>query len=185
MSANNYFSPGQRPMGLRTILTAKPKVFVSYHHQRDQSYYERFTKLFDQGYDIITDTSIDRIIDSDDADYQQQIIRDQHISGSSITIVLCGAESWKRRWIDWEIHMTLNKEHALLGICLPTNPKNINGKVTVPDRLHSNIETGYAHFINWTEDPNVLRSAIDAAKTKAQETRKIENSAPRMERSRT
>ena len=98
----------------------KPKVFVSYHHECDQAYYDRFAKLFADGYDIITDTSINRIIASDDAPYQQQVIRERHITGSSITVVLCGAESRKRRWIDWEIDMTLNKRHALLGIGLPT-----------------------------------------------------------------
>ena len=164
-------------------LTAKPKVFVSYHHERDQAYYDHFAKSFADGYDIVTDTSIDRIIASDDAVYQQQVIREQHITGSSITIVLCGAESWKRRWIDWEIHMTLNKRHAIIGICLPTNPRNADGKVTVPNRLHVNIVTGYAHFIHWTEDPQLLRAAIDGSLERARQTSKIDKSAPRMERS--
>jgi hypothetical protein len=181
MSGFASYGFGQRPL---TPAPAKAKVFVSYHHQRDQAYYDRFAKVFADGYEIITDTSIDRKIGSDNVDYQQQVIREQHITGSSVTIVLCGAETWKRRWVDWEICMTLNKQHALLGICLPNNPKDINGKVVVPDRLHANIVSGYAHFIDWTEDPNVLRAAIDAATEKARQTRNIENSAPRMERSR-
>lgn len=175
---------GERPFGLRPQASAKPKVFVSYHHQRDQMYYDRFAKLFANGYEIITDTSIDRKIGSDDVDYQQQIIREQHITGSSITIVLCGAETWKRRWVDWEIHMTLNKQHALLGIALPTAARDSAGHITVPDRLHANITSGFAHWIGWTEDPQVLRAAIDAARDKARQTRNIDNSAPRMERSR-
>lgn len=184
MNGFGNYGFGQRPFGLRPQAATKPKVFVSYHHQRDQAYYDRFTKIFADGYDIITDTSIERRIGSDDAGYQQQVIREQHITGSSITVVLCGDETWKRRWVDWEIHMTLNKQHALLGICLPTNPRNVNGKVTVPDRLHANIVSGYAHFIDWTEDPSVLRAAIDTAKEKTRQTRNIDNSAPRMERSR-
>jgi hypothetical protein len=158
---------------------------VSYHHQRDQAYYERFAAVFADGYEIITDISIDRRIGSDDVDYQQQVIREQHITGSSITVVLCGPETWKRRWVDWEIHMTLNKEHALLGTSLPTISKNINGKFIVPDRLHANIVSGYAHFITWTEDAHVMRSAIDSARERARQPRNIDNSAPRMERSRT
>ncbi len=176
---------GQWPSGPSGLtIPTKPKVFVSYHHDRDQAYFDRFTNLFGDGYDIVTDRSIERRIDSDDTDYQQRVIREQHITGSSITIVLCGAESWKRRWIDWEIHMTLNKEHALLGICLPTNPRDIDGKVFVPDRLYANIASGYAHFIDWTEDANILRSVIDMAKNKSREKGKIENSAPRIVRSR-
>jgi hypothetical protein len=157
---------------------------VSYHHQRDQPYYDRFAKVFADGYEIITDTSLDRKIGSDNVDYQQQVIREQHITGSSVTIVLCGIETWKRRWVDWEIYMTLNKKHALLGVCLPNTPKDANGKVVVPDRLHANIVTGYAHFIDWTEDPNILRGAMDAANEKARQTRNIDNSAQRMEKSR-
>jgi len=175
---------GQILLGLLAQIPTKAKVFVSYHHQRDQAYYERFTKVFADGYDIITDTSIDRKIGSDDVDYQQQVIREQHITGSSVTIVLCGAETWKRRWVDWEIHMTLNKEHALLGIALPTAVKNQAGQIIVPGRLSANIQTGYAHWIGWTEDPNVLRAAIDVAKENARWTRNIDNSLPRMERSR-
>jgi len=170
--------------GLYKPLPVKSKVFVSYHHDNDQAYYDRFAKLFSDGYDIITDNSVDRLIASADAVYQQQVIREQHITGSSVTVVLCGAESWKRRWIDWEIHMTLNKRHALLGICLPTNPLDVNGKCVVPDRLHTNIASGYAHFIRWTEAPQSLQAAIDISRTYAQQTSKIDNSAPRMERNR-
>ncbi len=182
------FGSGGSGQGLSLLAAllkaAKPKVFISYHHQRDQAYYERFSSLFHDGFDVITDLSIERRIGSDDVSYQQQVIREEHITGSSITIVLCGAETWKRRWVDWEIHMTLNKEHALLGICLPTNPKDINGKVTVPDRLHTNIASGYAHFIDWTEDPTALRAAIENARNRAKQARFIVNSEPRMERSR-
>ena len=170
--------------GLYMSRPVKPKVFVSYHHEQDQAYYDRFAKLFADGYDIITDTSIDRIIASDAVAYQQQVIREQHITGSSITAVLCGAESWKRRWIDWEIDMTLNKRHALLGIGLPTGQRNASGAAIVPDRLHANIVSGYAHFVQWTEDPNLLRAAVDNSLEKARQSIKIDNSAPRMERSR-
>jgi hypothetical protein len=170
--------------GLYMPRPVKPKVFVSYHHERDQAYYDRFAKLFADCYDIITDTSIDRIIASDDATHQQQVIREQHITGSSITAALCGAESWKRKWIDWEIAMTLNKRHALLGIGLPTSQRSASGAVIVPDRLHANIVSGYAHFIQWTNDPQFLSAAISGSSERARQTSKIDNSAARMERSR-
>jgi hypothetical protein len=184
MSGNSIYRPGQNPFDLRSLLATKPRVFVSYHHQRDQGYYDTFTRIFADGYDIITDTSIERRIGSDDVSYQQQVIREEHITGSSVTVVLCGPETWKRRWIDWEIHMTLNKEHALLGIALPTATVNASGQVIVPDRLCVNITSGFAQWMQWTESPQILKAAIDAAKIKAQQTRYIDNSAPRMERSR-
>ena len=66
---------GQWPSGSHSspILT-KRKVFVSYHHQRDQFYYDQFSLLFAGHYDIITDTSVGRKIDSDDSDYLQRVI---------------------------------------------------------------------------------------------------------------
>lgn len=175
---------GASPFGLAPKAPVKPRVFVSYHHQLDQGYYDRFAQLFAGAFDIFTDNSIARKIDSDDSDYQQRVIREQHITGSSITIVLCGAETWKRRWVDWEIHMTLNKEHALLGIVLPTATTNPLGEIIVPDRLLANVNSGYASWIHWTDDPRALRTAIDAAKQRALQTRNIDNSAPRMVRSR-
>jgi len=181
---SGYSNFGSGLTGLRIGAPEKPRVFVSYHHQRDQPYYDRFSTLFADGYQIITDNSIERRIGSDDVSYQQQVIREQHITGSSITIVLCGAETWKRRWVDWEIHMTLNKEHALLGLALPTAVRGDRGGAIVPDRLHANIQSGYAHFINWSEDAQSIRAAIAEARNRARVTRNINNSAPRMERSR-
>lgn len=182
MSGHGNFGFGLT--GLRIGAPEKSRVFVSYHHQGDQWYYERFSTLFADGYQIITDNSIERRIGSDDVTYQQQVIREQHITGSSITIVLCGAETWKRRWVDWEIHMTLNKGHALLGVVLPSVSRNAAGQSIVPDRLVTNLNTGFAHWINWTEDAAGLRAAIGEAKNRARFTSKIDNSAPRMERSR-
>jgi hypothetical protein len=183
MTGFGNYGFGQSPFGFGPPPITRSKVFVSYHHQNDQAYYDQFTKLFSEIYEIITDTSIDRKIGSDDVDYQQQVIRENHITGSSMTIVLCGAETWKRRWIDWEIYMTLNKEHALLGIILPTIAKDLYGNVIVPNRLYDNIMSAYADFISWTDNPNALRAAIGTAKDKARQTCRINNSRPRMERS--
>ena len=182
MAGNSYYPSPQGLFGLRPP-APKSKVFVSYHHERDQAYYDRFTTVFADGYDIITDTSIERKIGSEDVSYQQQVIREEHITGSSMTVVLCGPETWKRRWIDWEIHMTLNKEHGLLGIALPTASRDAQGRFIVPNRLHANIATGFAQFIHWTEDPHSLKSAIDAVRSKSSMTANIRNSDPRMQRS--
>lgn len=157
----------------------KQKVFVSYHHRNDQLWYNKFSKLFSGVYDLFTDTSIVREIDSDDAEYQSRLIREQHITGSSITIVLCGAETWKRKHVDWEIHATLEKEHALLGIALPTCLKGPTGLFIVPDRLHYNLQTGYARFMEWSEDARAVASGIFVA-TKAASPKLINNSLPQM-----
>jgi hypothetical protein len=45
-----------------------------------------------------------------------QRIRDKHITGTSCTIVLCGSLTPWRKYVDWEIKATLDKEHGLIGI---------------------------------------------------------------------
>ena len=122
----------------------KRKVFVSYHHGGDQVYYDAFSKAFCDTYDVITDNSLEREVDSENVDYVMRRIREDYISGSSCTIVLVGKETWGRKYVDWEIKATLEKEHGLIGVRLPTAPVSSDNKVTLPSRLHDNIVKGYA-----------------------------------------
>lgn len=135
--------------GLRIQTVVKPKIFVSYHHRGDQAYYDAFSRTFHDAYDSITDNSLEREIDSDDVDYVTRRIRENYITGSSCTIVLVGANTWGRKYIDWEIKATLDKQHGLVGVQLPTLQAGPNGLVTVPDRLNDNIHSGYALWITW------------------------------------
>ena len=72
----------------------KHKVFISYHHGGDQPYYDAFTRTFHDTYELVYDNSLERRIDSDDVDYVRRRIRENHIKGSSCTIVLVGAQTW-------------------------------------------------------------------------------------------
>lgn len=164
-------------------LSLRPHVFVSYYHREDQEYYDAFSHLFDGVYDLIIDDSLDEEVDTDDMDYVRRSIRENNIAGTSITLVLFGANTHKRRWIDWEIQMTLNKEHALLAIILPTNATVNLGKKIINARMNDNLKSGYAHWIDWTENPKTLQIAMAAAKEKAKNKSLIRNSAPAMQRS--
>lgn len=181
MSGYGNYGLGALPIGLR--IPPKPRIFVSYHHGDDQGWYDLFVTTFGTTYDLFTDRSLERKVDSDDSEYIRRSIREQNITGSSMTIVLCGQNTWKRRWIDWEIQMTLNKRHALLGIILPSHQPNALGKYTVPDRLHDNIESGYAYWIHWPQDVHQLSSAIAASKERARTTGRIVNAREAMKRS--
>ena len=55
------------------------------------------------------------------------------------------------KYVDWEIKATLDREHGLVGVQLPTLPKNANNTVTVPDRLHDNIQSGFALWLTWAQ----------------------------------
>jgi len=162
---------------------AKRKVFISYHHRGDQGWFDRFTQLFAEHYEIFYDNSLDGRIRSDDPEYINRAIREDHIVGSSATIVLCGAETWKRKYVDWEIHSTLHHKHALMGIALPTAVRGSGNAIIVPARLHDNIQSGFAHWLpTWPNDPNVLRTAMETAINLSRDTSKIRNDRPKMER---
>lgn len=135
--------------GLHIKLAVKPKIFASYHHGGDQAYYDTFSRTFHNTYDVITDNSLERQIDSDDVDYVMRRIRENYITGSSCTIVLVGPNTWGRKYVDWEIKATLDKEHSLVGVQLPTLHAGQNGSVIVPDRLYDNIQSGYAIWTTW------------------------------------
>jgi hypothetical protein len=158
------------------------KVFVSYHHGGDQAYYNRFSQLFHDTYDVIYDNSLVRNIDSDNVDYVIQRIRDGYITGTSCTVVLVGAHTWGRKYVDWEIKATLDKEHALIGVCLPTAlPNPVDGNIAVPGRLHDNIQSGFASWLSWQEltggGPAQLERHIAAAKSR--DMRLIDNTRER------
>jgi hypothetical protein len=137
--------------GLRIPPQVKRKVFVSYHHLGDQAYYDAFSRTFHDNYDVITDNSLERRIDSDDADYIRRRISENNITGTSCTIVLVGAKTWGRKHVDWEIKTTLDMQHALIGVRLPTAVTSPQGTVVVPGRLHDNIQSGYALWPTWAE----------------------------------
>ncbi|TGN95628.1 TIR domain-containing protein [Burkholderia sp. USMB20] len=156
---------------LRVQKPVKHKVFLSYHHRRDQRYYDAFSQAFHDTYDVIYDNSLEREVDSDDVDYVMRRIRENYITGSSCTIVLVGAETWGRKYVDWEIKATLDKEHGLIGVRLPTaarDPKD--NKVIVPGRLHDNIQSGFAVWRSWediTASPGQLERLVADAKSRS------------------
>jgi hypothetical protein len=155
--------------GLRVPAAIKRKVFVSYHHGGDQAYYNAFSQAFHDTYDVITDNSLERAIDSDDVEYVMRRIRESYIQGSSCTIILVGRDTHARKYVDWEVKATLDAGHALIGVQLPTLPVNAQGRVTVPERLSDNISSGFALWVSWadiTASAQACRHYVEAANVK-------------------
>lgn len=171
-----FFSSASRPQ-----VPVKHKVFISYHHQEDQTYYDAFSKKFHDTYSAVYDNSLERSIDSDDVNYVMRRIRENHITGTSCTIVLVGADSPKRKYIDWEISATLGKEHALIGVCLPSARLSQDKKyVFVPDRLLDNINSGFALWLTWEQiTSSVAQLDQYIAEAKSRSATLIDNSRPR------
>ena len=151
------------------------KVFVSYHHDNDQEYRNLFEGLFSDIHDIIVSQSV-QIGDIDPnlkPDTIRQKIRDEYLRDSTVTVVLIGEETWKRKHVDWEIGASIRQtQHStrsgLLGILLPTYPRPY-GKPksyfihTIPPRLHDNIQCGFADIYGWDTNPKRVQSWIHAA----------------------
>lgn len=160
---------------------ARRKVFVSYHHDGDQAYYDAFSRLFHDKYQAIRDTSLERAIDSDNTEYVMRRIREGHITGTSCTVVLIGGQSHLRKYLDWEIKATLDKQHGLVGIVLPTHLKNTESQIVVPDRFLDNHKSGYSEWEHWTDlTAPRLTQLIDSAIVKPKYL--INNSRPMRQR---
>lgn len=163
------------------MLAPKRKVFVSYHHRGDQSFYNEFTRIFSTSLEIFHDTSLDRAYDSANTDYVRWAIRANNISGSSCTIVLCGAQTHERKYVDWEIKATLDKGHGLIGVWLPTLPLSENGGTVKPARLQDNIYSGFAKWLRWRDlNAEGLKQTIEKAVNES--TALIRNDRPMRQR---
>jgi hypothetical protein len=155
----------QYPGFLASMMEApRRKVFVSYYHAGDQWYYNELSRLFAASLEVFEDTSLDRRIQSESTDYVRWAIRQNNIVGSSCTIVLCGARTHERKYVDWEVKATLDERHGLVGLWLPTLPLLSNGGTQKPDRLQDNIDSGYAKWLRWDGlTADVLKATIEAA----------------------
>lgn len=148
-------------------------VFISYHHQNDEAYKLEFERLFSGIYDImetkaVSDGDIDPYLNTETI---RQNIRDYFIRSATVTVVLIGSETWKRKHVDWEISSSLRKTQlnprtGLIGIILPTYPRTDTSKYsrgTIPPRLYDNIDSGYASIHNWSNDPTIVQNWIHEA----------------------
>lgn len=153
-------------------MTQRHKVFVSFHH-KDEEYRDKFEEIFADKHDIMVSKSV-QIGDIDEnlpADRIRQIIRDEYLRDSTVTVVLIGEESWKRKHVDWEIGSSIrstkySSRSGLLGIILPSYPREDKTKYnryTIPPRLHDNIECDFATIHNWSKSPTTVQKWIHEA----------------------
>lgn len=102
------------------------KVFISYHHESDQWYKEELIRMGKE-HAVFIDKSVgDGDISEDLPDAQiRRRIRDDYLRNSTVTIVLVGTETKKRKHVGWEIYSSMyngkiNKQSGVLVINLPT-----------------------------------------------------------------
>lgn len=104
------------------------KVFISYHHRLDQDYKNDLIE-FGKDFGIFLDKSVDSgdIPDHWSDEAIRKKIRDEYLRDSTVTILLVGTETKKRKHIDWELYSsmfdgTVNKKSGVLVITLPVLP---------------------------------------------------------------
>ena len=149
------------------------KVFISYHHENDELYRNRFERIFADVYNILDSRSVKLgdIPKGLNTDEVARRIRDDYLKDATVAVVLIGEDTWRRKHVDWEIAATVRHTHAnprsgLIGILLPTHPSfGSQGYYTysLPPRLHYNVECGYAKVYKWNDSPNVVAGWIDEA----------------------
>lgn len=162
----------------------KCKVFISHHHA-DATAVKKFVDEFaeEEGVFIpkIVGDDYDTTINSDEPEYIMRRIRENYLTDSTVTIVLIGNETYKRKYVDWEIASTLrddanNKRSGLIGIFLPyKNQKN----TIVPERLQDNVYSGYAKLYEYPEYPySQLKKWIEEAYEQRDNGARVVNSRP-------
>lgn len=154
-------------------MTRRHKVFVSYHHANDQFYKNKFEELFANHHSIMISKSV-QLGDINPylkTETIRQKIRDEYLRDSTVTVVLIGKETWKRKYVDWEISSSIrdteyNSRMGLIGILLPSHPSYRKGTYNpyiIPPRLYDNVQKGFAKIYNWSTNPNTVQKWIHDA----------------------
>ena len=136
-------------------------VFVSYAHRLDQNAADDFRIKFADERMVFSDRSLEN---RDFSHLTDETIKANYIKPkirrSSVTIILIGAETGGRWWVDWEIYYSLikrenNERNGLLGIKIPYKQH------WIPERLEDNLSMGL--IIEMPENRRILEDAIEVA----------------------
>ena len=102
------------------------KVFISYYHHSDQEYKDALVKFSDK-HGIFVDRSVDTGAISDDLNDERirEVIRDDYLRDSTVTMVLVGTDTKRRKHVDWEIYSSMydgavNKKSGIVVVNLPS-----------------------------------------------------------------
>lgn len=164
------------------------KTFISYHHD-DEAEVASFINYFDHDKDVLISRGIGASMDGDiigsinDA-YIKQRIRDRYLRDSTVTIVLIGAATWGRKFVDWEISASLrntstSNRNGLVAINLPSIADSYYKKL--PARLNDNLDgdLGYAKWMQCPSNARALATIIDDAFVRrATHSDLVDNSRP-------
>jgi hypothetical protein len=153
---------------------------------------QAFINRFDTGEDTFIYRAItmaEDVINSEDPDYVMSQIRKNHLSDSTVTMVLVGQCTWARKFVDWEIQASLRlpangKPNGLLAVMLDGS----KSAAALPNRLKLNVDSGYATFwaypssgaslATWIEDAYQARTLRARLIVNPRDRRKYNGSCP-------
>lgn len=147
-------------------MSEKHKCFISYH-EADGDEVETFIEDFEDAFidKIVGAFDYERVA-SEDEEYIKRVIREEHLTDSTVTLVMVGKCTWARKFVDWEIASTLrndakNKRSGLMGIMLPSVAKV--GSRRCPSRLEANRgKSGDdSKYARWYVYPSSVAGLID------------------------
>ncbi len=130
----------------------KPRVFLSF--DSDDLPQIRGLRLLasNPNYDLeFYDESLKEPIDSQRAEYIKQVIREK-IKRASITLCLVGNNTYKSKWVDWELRESEKQGNAIIAMAL----KGIE-RVVPPSFLKE------GNITIWKWDPQYLQTLINNA----------------------
>jgi hypothetical protein len=174
------------------------KVYLSYHKGADEIRRRNFEIQFGGACEVILPdvVGLEALPEELPPDVARQRIREQHLRDSVVTVVLVGVDSWRSRYVDWEIGATLQGAAdgpggALLGILLPSYSATYAGffntfspdgapfyPYTLPPRLYDNVANSYAPLVRWTDNPLEVRRWINVAWSRRSAGLDSDNSFP-------
>ena len=112
-------------------------------------------------------------INSDDDAYVMDVIREDYLADSTVTLIMVGRCTWSRKFVDWESYSSLrrdkrNRLNGVLAIQLPSAAGVASAKL--PARVNLNVvrdlmnrDTGYARFNVYPGSATTLQDWIEDA----------------------
>src|SRR3990167_1621261 len=126
------------------------RVFISYHHKREQRIKEELLNL-DQRYQLIVDCSV-TTGDIDERLAPQEIrqkIRQEYLSESTVLLLIVGRETRYRKHVDWELYSSMynGSTFGRSGVVVILAPDCESNYFTAPFEEIKN--TLYPNVKNW------------------------------------
>jgi hypothetical protein len=159
----------------------RPNIFISYDRENDGQHFARISNMLADYVDFTYRGSIKDISKADDPEYVTEQMIHGELSKAEIAVVLCGKQTFKKKFVEWEISAALSNRQALIGVILPDYIKSQTGRIIVPERLMDNVKSTYASCIGWSNDPvYIYKNIKKTVKHRITKSMQIRNNRPKM-----